>query len=95
MNYCFVRLNSKLIPIERVEDEHEEARDYEPSFWFNNKRYYLDEFTMCHYNPFVYDSFPDYIHAYEAENYFHPIYIEFVNNCEYVNVYEERELKDE
>ena len=31
--YEFVKQNSEPVPIECVEDEHEEARDFQPSFW--------------------------------------------------------------
>lgn len=28
------------IPIETVPDEHDETRDYEPSFWWDNRRHF-------------------------------------------------------
>ena len=74
---------------EYVEDEHEEQNDFKASFWWNNKRYYLENFTIAHNNPFIgYDFVPEFIHAYETDNYFNPLYIEIVNG-EYVNVYRE------
>lgn len=41
--YKFIKQNSKPVPIECVEDEHEESRDFQPSFWWNNRRYFLDD----------------------------------------------------
>lgn len=39
------------VVIDSVPDEHEEQRDYELSFWWNNKRYYLNDFIRVHNNP--------------------------------------------
>ncbi len=77
------------VTIEMVEDEHLEELDFEPSFWFENRRWYLKDFIRCHNNPWVgADSFPEYIHGYDAENYFNPIFIELVGD-EAVNSYRE------
>jgi len=86
----YVKMNEEPIEIEYVEDEHEAARDFTPSFWHNNRRYYLNDFIRTHNNPWTAGAeFPEHIHGYEAENYFHPLFIELVND-EAVNVYEER-----
>lgn len=83
----FKRENVEMIPIEYVEDEHEEENDFKASFWWNNKRYYLENFIIAHNNPFIgYDFLPEFINAYESDNYFNPLYIEIVDG-EYVNVY--------
>lgn len=87
----FARLNEEPIAIERVEDEHEAARDYTPSFWWWNRRYYLEDFTHVHNNPFMgVSEYPEYIHMIEAEKYVRPLLIELVGNTA-VNVYEERD----
>ena len=41
---AFVKQNTDPILIETIEDEHEASRDFQPSFWWNNHRYYLDDF---------------------------------------------------
>ena len=94
-DYEFVKINEEPIPIEYVEDEHEESRDFEPSFWWWNRRYYLDDFIRMHNNPWIGNGseFPDYIHGMESDQYFHPVFIELVDG-EYVNVYEERSKDD-
>lgn len=86
----YIKLNIEPIEIEFVEDEHDATKDYISSFWWNNKRYYLQDFTRTHNNPWVYNNFPEYIHGYESDNYFHPLFIEIVGD-EAVNVYEEVE----
>ena len=86
----FVKLNDEPIEIERVPDEHDERRDFEPSFWWNNRRYFMDDFIRIHNNPWLGGAaeYPEHIHAVESENYYHPLYIELIGDSE-VNVYEE------
>lgn len=85
----YVKINTEPIEIEYVEDEHNENRDFEPSFWCNNRRYYLTDFTRIHDNPFICgDNFPDYIHGIENETYYRPLFIELINNDTAVNAYE-------
>ena len=83
----FVKLNSKPIEIEYVPDEMDEGKDFEPSFVWGGQRYYTGDFVRCHNNPYIGDVFPEYIHGYEAENYYGALYIEIVNSDE-LNVYE-------
>lgn len=85
----YVKQNEDWIEIEYVEDEHDEERDFQPSFWWNNRRYYLDDFLRCHNNPWVSDNFPEYIHGYEANEYYHPLFIEIADSGDCLNVYEE------
>ena len=89
--YIYKKLNEDPIEIEYVEDEHEAENDYKPSFWFYNRRYFLDNFIRTHNNPWSggFTECPEYIHGYEADNYFNPLFIEIVGG-EAVNVYEER-----
>lgn len=87
----YVKMNNEPIEIEYVEDEHDETKDFEPSFWYYNRRYYMADFIRCHNNPWVWDNFPAHIHGYEAENYYHPIYIELIGS-DAVNVYEYKEV---
>lgn len=84
----YKKLNVEPIAIEYVEDEHEEEKDFQPSFWWDNKRYYLEGFIRTHNNPWCSGEFPKYIHGYESDSYFHPLFIEIVGD-EAVNVYEE------
>ena len=87
---AFVKMNEEEILIEYVEDEHEEARDFQPSFWFNNRRYFLNNFIRVHSNPWMGDGgFPEYIHGMEANEYY-PLFIELIGDGA-VNVYEEKE----
>ena len=82
------KLNTEPIPVETVEDEHEEALDFEPSFWWNNKRYYLKNFIRTHNNPWIGGEWPEFIHGYEAGEYYNPLFIELIGD-EAVNVYKE------
>ena len=83
----YKRLNDAPIEIECVEDEHQEENDFKPSFWFNNRRYFIDDFTRTHNNPWVGGDWPEFIHAFESEEYYHPLYIELIGDYA-VNVYE-------
>ena len=86
----FAKQNTEEILIEYVADEHDEEKDFQPSFWFFNRRYYLSDFVRVHNNPWIGASeFPEFIHGMEADEYFHPLFIEIVDD-EYVNVYEEK-----
>ena len=88
----YVKMNGEPIEVEYVEDEHEEANDFKPSFWYGNRRYFLDNFIRCHNNPWSSDNFPEHIHGYEADEYYHPIFIELVGGDQAVNVYEYKEV---
>ena len=87
----FEKLNKEPIVIECVEDEHEEALDFEPSFWWWNRRYYLKDFIRLRNNPWIssYLEWPDYIHGMEADQYISPLFIELIDD-EFVNIYTER-----
>lgn len=88
----FVKQNFEPVIIEYVEDEHDESRDFQPSFWWDDRRYFLDDFIRCHNNPWDGCSeYPDYIHAYESDNYHDPLFIELINDSE-LNIYREREM---
>ena len=88
--YEFKQLNEEPIPIECVPDEHDETRDFHPSFWWNSRRYYTEDFVRTHNNPWIGAAeYPEYIHAYEANEYVRPLYLELIGDAE-VNVYEER-----
>lgn len=88
-SFIFVKQNKDPIPIESVPDEHEEAYDFVPSFWWNNRRYFLQDFIRCHNNPWIGSvEFPEYIHAYEADQYVNPLSIELIGD-EHINIYEE------
>ena len=89
----FIKVNEEPIEIEYTEDEHEERNDFKPSFWWNNRRYFLENFIRTHNNAWTGPvEYPKHIHAYEADNYYKPLYLEFIGD-EAVNVYEEREVR--
>ncbi len=91
MKTAFIKQNDELLPIEVVPDEHDESRDFEPSFWFYNRRYFLNDFIRVHNNPWISDNFPEFLCGMEPENYTNPIFIELVGSA-FINVYEEREI---
>ena len=94
MTYEFVKQNSEPVPIEYVEDEHEESHDFQPSFWWNNRRYFLDNFIRCHNNPWLgCATYPEYIHGIESDNYHNPLCLELLNDEE-LNIYLEREVTE-
>ena len=95
IGYTYIRQNDEPIQIESVEDEHDPLKDYELSFWWNNKRYYVSDFTRVHNNPWFGsdEGIPGYIHAIETDQYLHPIFIEVVGD-DAVNIYEEKTLVD-
>lgn len=85
----FKKQNLNPVQIESIPDEHDESRAFEPSFWWNNRRYYIGDFARCHNNPWIgCADFPEYIHGIETDNYYHPLFIEVIGG-EYVNIYEE------
>ena len=84
------KLNTRPVAIVMVIDEHDENMDFEPSFWFNNSRHYLCDFMRVHNNPWIYDDFPDNIYAMEANEYYHPLFIELLDD-ECINIYEEKQ----
>lgn len=88
IKYEWRKLNDDPIEIEYVEDEHEEENDFKPSFWWNNRRYFLENFLRTHNNPWIADNFPEFIHGMEAEEYYRPVFIELIGD-EAVNVYTE------
>lgn len=90
MAYTYKKLNDEPIQIECVLDEHEESRDFTPSFWFGNRRHYLDDYIRTHNNPWIgTPDFPEYIHGMEADVYVKPLFIEILDSGDAVNVYEE------
>lgn len=91
MAYVFKKENTKPVPIEHVEDEHLEERDYLPSFWWNNRRYFPEE----DFEPVRrtgYDEIPENITMVESNNWTDPMYLEFPDK-EHVNIYKEERGK--
>lgn len=89
----YIKLNDEPIEIEYVPDEHDESKDFEPSFWLWNKRYYLSDFSRLRNNPWIelYEEIPDYIHAVldndTTESFVCPKYLEIDAAGEHVNIY--------
>lgn len=81
------KLNIEPLTIEYIEDKHDETRDFQASFWFENRRYYLSDFIRCHNNPWISDNYPEYIHAFEADNYINPLYISVDESGDFLDVY--------
>lgn len=79
------------VPVEYVEDEHDESRDFQPSFWYWNRRYYLEDFVRVHGNPWIYDDYPEEVQGMEADEYYHPLFIGYDEALEAVTIYEEVE----
>lgn len=94
MKYEFRKLNDEPIEIEYVEDEHEESRDFQPSFWFENSRHFLDDYVRVHNNPWIGGEWPEFIHGMEGSVYFRTLFIELVDGDSAVNVYREYEVKE-
>lgn len=89
--YEYRKLNDTPIQIEHVEDEHQEERDFEASFWFENRRWFPGDFRDCHTSPYA--EYPEYIHMWDGENFRDPIFIEYVDEEQTaVNVYREVEI---
>lgn len=59
-----------------------------PYFNFKGKKYMLDNFVRCHNNPWVLDTYPEYIHGYDPTEYYNPLFIEISKDGEAVKVYE-------
>lgn len=100
-HYGYELKNDEPIEIEYVEDEHNEDDDYEPSFWYDNRRYFLKDFIRVHNNPWWSCSheLPEYIHGVlsdgSARSYERPFFIEVLESGDYVNIYEELDLGEE
>ena len=81
------------IPVEYVEDEHDTEKDFEPSFWYWNKRYYLSDFTRVHNNPWCCYSYPDFIQGVQddgsRDSFENPLLIRLDDAGETVTVYRE------
>ena len=92
VNYSYEVLENN-IPVEYVEDEHDSERDFEASFWYCNKRYYLNDFIRVHNNPWACYSYPDFIHGEQCDgspcSYEHPLLIGIDDAGETVTVYSE------
>ena len=86
MEIDFKKLNDEPIAIEYVEDDHEEDRDFQPSFWFENRRHFMDDFVRAHNNPWVCGEWPEFIHGMEVGVYHNPLFVEIVNGGDAVNV---------
>ena len=72
--------------IEPIEIEYGEDDDF--FFLWDGIKYKLSDFIRTHNNPWVSDNFPDYIHGYESENYYNPLFIELIDDVA-VNMYKE------
>ena len=87
MKDTFEKQNYEPVAIEYFEDTEDESLTIRPGFVWNDCRYYLDQFVRCHDNPWVLDTFPEHIHAMQYDQYYEPLFLEFVGGV-YVNIYQ-------
>lgn len=87
MKDTFVKQNDEPIAIEYFVDTEDECLDIRTGFVWNDCRYYLDQFMRCHDNPWILDTFPDHIHAMQCDQYYEPLFLEFVGG-DYINIYQ-------
>ena len=87
MKDTFVKQNDEPVVIDYIIDRHSEDMTIKPSFVWNGCRYYLDQFIRCHNNPWILDTFPEHIHAMQYDQYYEPLFLEFVGG-DYVNIYQ-------
>ena len=80
----YTKLNSDPIMLECLLDARDDY-DLMPSFEYEGRRYYLNDFIRVHGNPWIDDIFPDYIHGMESDCYPSGIYVEVIGDA--VNVY--------
>lgn len=81
----YEKINVDPIEIEYVQNE--DGDDFIASFLWDNKRYYLCDFIRTHNNPWSGKmDVPSYIHGYESDNYYNPLFIELIVD-EAVNIY--------
>lgn len=90
----FVKQNDEELEIEYTEIVDEDGNaDVVPAFWFDGEWHPINGFVRCHNTPWVQDVFPEFIHGYEVDCFFNPLYIELVDDCS-VNVYRYSEEKN-
>ena len=86
----YVKLNR--VPIKLYESRRRENMKFteETQTYFNwkNKRYYLQDFTRTHNNPWVHDIFPEHIHGMQTNEYYNPLFVELIEDT-HVNIYQE------
>ena len=58
-----------------------------PYFNYHGRRVRMDHVIRTHNNPWISDVYPEYIHGYEAENYFDPFYIQIREDGGAVKIY--------
>ena len=84
----YEKLNVEPIMVEYVLNE--DMDDFIASFMWDDKRYYLSDFIRTHNNPWSGEmDVPDYIHGYEANNYWNPLFVELINGeyVDHINLY--------
>lgn len=82
---------SDWIEIEYIKNENyaSDSDELFPAFKWNNGYEFLIDYPRTHNNPWGNIDCPDYIHAYSANNYWNPIFIELADSGDAVRVYEE------
>lgn len=82
----YIKLNAEPLIIEYI--ERDETHDFEPAFIWDGNRYFINDFTRIHNNPWIGGTWPDYIHGVETNNYYNPLFIEIVSS-DCLNIYQE------
>lgn len=77
----------------------EEMKEYcaESDYWqhgfeYNGEFYYLSNFLKCHDNPWGNMDVPEYIHGYDANNIYDPIFISLISDVSVI-VYRKTQQK--
>lgn len=87
MKQQYKKVNKSPIEIHYIPDE-DPRYEMQPSFVFNGQRYWLKDFIRTHNNIWVNQSdFPDYIDAYQGNEYMLPLYIHYYESEQQVDVY--------
>lgn len=61
--------------------------DDKPYFNYHGRRIHMDAIVRTHNNPWVSDIYPEYIHGFEADEYYDPLYIRVNDDGTAVKVY--------
>lgn len=82
----WIEVEYREIPEEKKEYT-EEINWNQPCFYYNEEYWWLSDFIRCHGNPWGNMDVPDYIHGYDANNYFNPIFIQISDSGDFVKIF--------
>ena len=87
----WIEIEYREIPDEMKEYVKNEEDWWRPCFYYNEEYWWLSNFLLCHGSPWGEVDVPDYIHGYDSNNYYNPIYIQVSESGEFVKIYEKYE----